>query len=117
MGRLTTHVLDTAHGAPGANMRIDVYRIRAGAREHLKSIITNSDGRSDAPVLEGDEFTGGQYELEFHAGEYFRARGVDLPDPAFLDDVVVRFGIASPGEHYHVPLLVSPFSYSTYRGS
>lgn len=117
MGRLTTHVLDTAHGAPGANMRIDVYRIRAGEREHLKSITTNADGRSDAPVLEGDAFAAGQYELEFHAGAYFRARGVELPEPAFLDDVVVRFGIASPGEHYHVPLLVSPYSYSTYRGS
>lgn len=117
MGRLTTHVLDTAHGAPGAGMRIDVYQVGASERRHLKSFATNVDGRADGPVLEGDDFTTGQYEMVFHAGAYFRGRGVDLPDPAFLDDVVVRFGVASPGEHYHVPLLVSPYSYSTYRGS
>lgn len=117
MGRLTTHVLDTAHGAPGAGMRIDVYRIDDGERRQLKSLTTNADGRADEPVLAGEALAAGQYELVFHAGAYFRDRGVALPEPAFLDDVVVRFGIASPGDHYHVPLLVSPYGYSTYRGS
>ena len=117
MGYLTTHVLDTAHGAPGAGLRIDVYRLDSGNRQHLMTLTTNDDGRADGPVLEGGEFTVGRYELVFHAGDYFRARGLSLPEPAFLDDVVVRFGIASPDEHYHVPLLLSPYSYSTYRGS
>lgn len=117
MGYLTTHVLDTTHGSPGAGMRIDVYRLRDGSSEHLSTLTTNADGRADGPVLEGEAFTAARYELVFHVGDYFRGRGVDLPEPAFLDDVVVRFGIASPDEHYHVPLLVSPYSYSTYRGS
>ena len=117
MGYLTTHVLDTTHGAPGAGLRIDVYRIDSGNRQHLATLTTNDDGRADAPVLANDAFTAGQYELVFHAGAYFRARGVRLPEPAFLEDVVVRLGVASPDEHYHVPLLVSPYAYSTYRGS
>lgn len=117
MGGLTTHVLDTAHDIPGADMRIDVHRIQAGARQHLKTITTNANSRSDTPIPEGDGVTAGQYEFAFHAAGYLRARGINLPGPAFCDDVVVRFAIASPGEHYHVPLLVSPYNYSTYRGS
>ena len=117
MGYLTTHVLDTAHGAPGAGMRVDVYRLDSDGRHHLKTLTTNDDGRADGPVLEGGEFIAGRYELVFHAGDYYRGRGVQLPEPAFLDDVIVRFGIASPDEHYHVPLLLSPYSFSTYRGS
>ncbi len=116
MGRLTTHVLDTANGRPGAMMRIDLFVV-GPERRLLKSVETNSDGRCDEPLLEGAAFAAGIHELVFHAGEYFRALGTALPDPPFLDQVVVRFGVADPAEHYHVPLLVSPWSYSTYRGS
>ena len=114
MGRLTTHVLDTARGKPGAGMRIDLFR---GEGELLKSVETNSDGRCDAPLLEGADLARGVYQLVFHAGRYFAALDPDLPDPPFVDQVVLRFGIAEPDQHYHVPLLVSPWSYSTYRGS
>ena len=116
MGRLTTHVLDTAHGTPGAGMRIDLFAVD-GERRPIKSETTNSDGRCDGPLLEGDDLAAGTYELTFHAGDYFRAKGVDLPDPPFVDQVTVRFGIADADAHYHVPLLVSPWSYTTYRGS
>ena len=116
MGRLTTHVLDTAHGKPGAGMRIDLLR-GDGEGRLLKSVETNSDGRCDAPLLEGSELSSGVYQLVFHAGPYFAALDSDLPDPPFVDQVVLRFGIAEPDQHYHVPLLVSPWSYSTYRGS
>jgi 5-hydroxyisourate hydrolase len=114
MGRLTTHVLDTAHGKPGAGMRIDLFQ---GDGRLLKSVETNSDGRCDAPLLEGTAFRRGVYQLVFHAGPYFAALDAELPDPPFVDQVVLRFGIAEPDQHYHVPLLVSPWSYSTYRGS
>ena len=117
MGRLTTHVLDTANGRPGAGMAIDLYRVDDGSRIHLASLRTDEDGRCDGPVVEGDGMAAGVYEFVFHAGDYFAAAGADLPDPPFVDGVVIRFGIADPDANYHVPLLVSPWSYSTYRGS
>ena len=116
MGFLTTHVLDTAHGRPAAGVRIDLYRIDDG-RHHLRSSMTNNDGRCDEPLLAENEFRAGEYELVFHAGDYFTAVGETLPQPKFLDQVVIRFGIADESQHYHVPLLVAPFGYSTYRGS
>ena|SRR5215470_13999827 len=116
MGRLTTHVLDTSAGRPGGGIRLDLYRVSPG-RESLASVTTNADGRCDRPLLEGVALAAGVYEIVFHVGEYFTARGVAAPSPRFLDDVVIRFGIASPEEHYHVPLLISPYGYSTYRGS
>ncbi len=116
MGRLTTHVLDTMSGSPAAGLKIDLWRL-SGEDVHLKSVTTNSDGRVDGPILEGDEFRVGNYELRFHAGDYLRNSGSKLPDPAFLDIVPIRFGIADAGSHYHVPLLLSPYGYSTYRGS
>ena len=118
MGRLTTHVLDTAHGVPAAGLKIHLIRLEGGLKQHpLKTVITNSDGRCDGPLLEGDALTAGQYELLFEVGAYFRERGLLLPEPAFLDEIPIRFAIADAGAHYHVPLLVSPWSYSTYRGS
>jgi len=115
---LTTHVLDTAHGCPAGNLRVELFRLHAQAHaERLCEHYTNADGRVDVPLLEGEAFRPGRYQLRFHVDEYFRARGVDLPDPPFLDVVILRFGIADAGAHYHVPLLVSPWSYSTYRGS
>ena len=116
MGRLTTHVLDTASGSPAAGMALRLFRADA-SREELVATETNHDGRCDAPLLDGAAMLPGTYELEFEAGAYFEACGVDLPDPPFLDRVVIRFGIAEPDSHYHVPLLVSPWSYATYRGS
>jgi 5-hydroxyisourate hydrolase len=115
MGRLTTHVLDTASGKPAAGLRIELFR--AGEDTPLKIIRTNADGRADAPLLEGLSLAPGQYELRFHAGEYLRAGGAALPEPAFLDVIPIRFGIADAAAHYHVPLLLSPYGYSTYRGS
>ena len=115
MGRLTTHVLDTASGRPAAGLRIELFR--AGQEAPLIIIRTNADGRADAPLLEGEALQEGQYELRFHAGEYLRAAGAELPEPAFLDVIPIRFGIADAGAHYHVPLLLSPYGYSTYRGS
>ena len=116
MGRLTTHVLDTAQGRPAAGIRIDLYRV-ASQRERLAQVTTNADGRCDKPLLEGDGLKPGAYELVFHVGTYFAGIGMKLPEPCFLEEVVVRFGIAHPDEHYHVPLLISPYGYSTYRGS
>ncbi len=115
-GYLTTHVLDTASGRPGNEIAVDLYRID-GERRLIAQAVTNNDGRCDSPILSGESFVAGVYELVFAAGEYFRKQGVELPEPAFLDEVVLRFGIADESEHYHVPLLVSPYSYSTYRGS
>lgn len=117
MGFLTTHVLDTRDGRPAAGLHIELFAIEAGERRLLKAIGTNADGRVDGPLLEGDAFCVGVYELVFHVGDYFRANGVSLPEPAFVDVVPLRFGIADTTSHYHVPLLVSPWSYSTYRGS
>ena len=115
MGRLTTHVLDTAHGCPGAGIAIRLYAEDGG--KPLAEARTNADGRCDTPLLEGAAMKAGRYTLEFDAGDYFRARGTKLADPAFLDVIKIAFGIADAGAHYHVPLLLSPFGYSTYRGS
>ena len=111
--RLTTHVLDTAAGKPAGGVRITVSR----DGETLRDIVTNDDGRGDGPLLAGADFSPGVYELTFHVGDYFRAQGVALDEPLFLDMVRVRFGVHEAGQHYHVPLLIAPFGYSTYRGS
>lgn len=115
-GRLTTHVLDTATGRPAAGLSISLYRVSGNQHRKLKTVVTNLDGRCDAPLLEGKDFTPGQYELVFAAGAYLRSLGTELPDPLFLDEVPIRFGMAEAA-HYHVPLLISPYGYSTYRGS
>lgn len=117
MGRLTTHVLDTAKGQPGQGMRVEVIRLSNDSREHLGTVVTNQDGRCDAPILEGDAFTPSEYELVFHAGDYLRAQGIAAQEPRFLDTIPLRFGVADANQHYHVPLLLSPYGYSTYRGS
>ncbi len=117
MGRLTTHVLDTANGCPAANVRVELYRLNDDQKELIVQSVTNDDGRLDQPLLEGDTLEPGVYELLFHANEYYAALGTELPDPAFVQQVVIRFGVADATAHYHVPLLVSPWSYSTYRGS
>ncbi|SMD02992.1 hydroxyisourate hydrolase [Rhizobium sp. RU36D] len=118
MTGLTTHVLDTALGKPAAGLRIQLLRVSSEAVELIKTVFTNSDGRVDGgPILDGDEFTVGSYELLFHAGEYLKGQGAPLTDPPFLDIIPIRFGISDPSAHYHVPLLLSPYGYSTYRGS
>ena len=118
MGRLSTHVLDIQAGRPAADVVVDLVEITSdGAARAIKSTRTNADGRTDAPLLAGDELKTGVYELRFHAGDYFRTQGAALPEPPFLDVVPIRFGIADVAGHYHVPLLVSPWAYSTYRGS
>ncbi|MDI5892886.1 hydroxyisourate hydrolase [Halomonas rhizosphaerae] len=117
MGYLTTHVLDTAQGRPGQGIRIEVFRLEGETRTRLKEVVTNDDGRCDAPLLEGGDFATGEYELVFHAGDYLRARGIEAEEPRFLDVIPLRFGVADAGQHYHVPLLLSPYGYSTYRGS
>lgn len=115
-GYLTTHVLDTARGCPAEGLKIDLYRISGETRTHLRSLVTNDDGRTDEKILPEDEFQKGTYELVFHAGGYLDASGVAAEDPRFLDIVPLRFGM-SEEVHYHVPLLLSPFGYATYRGS
>lgn len=115
-GYLTTHVLDTARGRPAESVRIDLYRIDDDGRTHLRTVATNSDGRTDAHILPSDQFAAGIYELVFHVGAYLDATGTPPESPRFLDLVPLRFGMSEPA-HYHVPLLVSPFGYSTYRGS
>lgn len=118
MTGLTTHVLDTASGKPAAGLVIDLYRIEEEARTKIKSVTTNADGRVDGgPILIGESFVVGTYELVFHAGDYLRGCGVVLTEPAFLDVIPIRFGISDVTAHYHVPLLISPYGYSTYRGS
>jgi 5-hydroxyisourate hydrolase len=113
MGKLTTHVLDTMNGCPAAGMAVRLYR----EGQPLLTLKLNDDGRADAPLLQGETLTPGRYRLVFDVAAYFRARGVELPEPPFLDEVPLDFGLADPASHYHVPLLVSPWSYSTYRGS
>ena len=115
MGKLTTHVLDTARGKPGAGIRVKLFSL-AGGRHLVASTVTNADGRTDQPLLEGDTWRAGRYDLELSVSAYFEQAGMVLDDPPFLDDVIVRFSLAE-GQDYHVPLLVSPWSYSTYRGS
>ena len=115
-GYLTTHVLDTARGCPAEGMKIELFRLDGETRTHLKTLVTNDDGRTDAQILPADEFAIGTYELVFHAGDYLTAIGTPAEDPRFLDVIPLRFGM-SEASHYHVPLLLSPFSYSTYRGS
>ncbi len=117
MARLSTHVLDTANGKPAAGVRLHLFSLQSDLRTLITERTTNADGRTDAPLLSGDEIPTGVYELVFFAGDYFRARGDALPTPAFVDVVPIRFGIADASGHYHVPLLVSPWSFSTYRGS
>lgn len=118
MARLSTHVLDTAHGVPAVGVRLTLHRlIDDQADELVAEHVTNQDGRTDAPLLAGDVIPTGRYRLTFHAGDYFRTHGSPLPEPPFVDIVQLHFGIADAGGHYHVPLLVSPWSYATYRGS
>lgn len=119
MGKLTTHVLDTAHGCPAAGMEIALWRIDLHTKEKtlLKQVKTNSDGRTDEPLLVKEAFKIGVYELIFEVAAYFKNKGVAIPDPPFLDSVPISFGISDRNAHYHVPLLTSPWSYSTYRGS
>jgi 5-hydroxyisourate hydrolase len=112
MAGLSTHVLDTAAGRPAGGVRVELHTVSNGERRRLDTFATNADGRTSGPRLET-----GVYELVFHAGDYFRAAGIQLPDPPFLDEVVIRFGVADPAGHYHVPLLLAPYGYSTYRGS
>jgi 5-hydroxyisourate hydrolase len=120
-GSLTTHVLDTARGVPAAGVAIELYRLQGdGAeerRERLVRLVTNSDGRTDRPALQGVDLRAGRYELVFFIGDYFRRAIADLPEILFIDQVPIRFGVADPTAHYHVPLLASPWSFSTYRGS
>jgi 5-hydroxyisourate hydrolase len=118
MTGLTTHVLDTALGKPAEGLSIDLFHLEGETRRHLKSVVTNADGRVDGgPILIGETFRKGTYELLFHAGDYLRRSGAILAEPPFLDVIPIRFGIADESGHYHVPLLISPYGYSTYRGS
>ena len=116
-GFLTTHVLDTARGLPAQGLAITLYRLDGGARTELARMVTNDDGRTDSPILPRDRFATGTYELVFAAGDYLRATGQAGQPPLFLDEVPIRFGINDSHSHYHVPLLLSPFGFSTYRGS
>lgn len=116
-GYLTTHVLDTARGCPAEGIAITLYRLGATGREQVAQARTNADGRTDAPILPEGRFAPGKYELVFAAGAYLRATGQAGAEPLFLDEVPIRFGMSDAAAHYHVPLLLSPFGYSTYRGS
>jgi len=117
LGKLTTHVLDVASGVPAAGMRVELHDLASAAPRLIRDTRTNADGRMAEPLLEGDAMRVGRFALTFHVAEYFRGRGAHIPEPPFLDEVVVRFGIADASQNYHVPLLASPWSYSTYRGS
>jgi 5-hydroxyisourate hydrolase len=116
-GRLSTHVLDTARGKPAAGVRITLYRVSGNSHRKIGEAVTNADGRTDAPMLSGAAMKAGVYELVFAAGEYLRASGQAGAGTLFLDEIPIRFGVPDAGQHYHVPLLISPFAYSTYRGS
>ncbi len=118
MGHLSTHVLDTAHGCPAAGMKLRLQRLEGDRADTLRTVTLNADGRSDGgPLLDASAMRTGRFRLIFDVADYFRRRGVDLPEPPFLDQVQLDFGIADAAGHYHVPLLASPWSYSTYRGS
>ena len=117
MGRLTTHVLDTTRGSPASDLSIDLFRLDGDVPVLMKTTKTNDDGRCDAPLLDGGALQKGQYKLLFKVAAYLRQSGDDLPEIPFLDDVVINFGINDPTQHYHVPLLLSAYGYSTYRGS
>jgi 5-hydroxyisourate hydrolase len=117
VARLSTHVLDTSRGQAAAGMKVALWRFDGADRVHCLTQVTNGDGRTDKPLLSGDRIPTGHFEITFAAGDYFRALGVALTDPPFLEEIVVRFGIADPSGNYHVPLLVSPYGYSTYRGT
>jgi len=117
MAHLSTHVLDTARGIPAKGLRIELHRIENDTRRRVATGVTNGDGRVAKPLISGDLLDIGVYELVFHAGDYLRSAGLQASEPAFLDQIVVRFGVAEPDRNYHVPLLLSPFGYSTYRGS
>jgi 5-hydroxyisourate hydrolase len=117
MGHLSTHVLDTAHGCPAAGMKVTLQRMQGEQAVTVKQLTLNHDGRADGPLLDATQMATGRWRLLFEAAPYFRAKGVDLPDPPFIDTVQLDFGIADAAGHYHVPLLLSPYSYSTYRGS
>lgn len=117
MGKLSTHVLDTVHGIPAQDVAIELYQVTGEKRNLIKQTRTNNDGRCDCPLIDGESLVAGTYELVFHAGDYFARKGINLPEPRFVDRVIIRFGIAKTDENYHVPLLVSPWSWSTYRGS
>jgi 5-hydroxyisourate hydrolase len=115
---VTTHVLDVTRGRPADGVRLELYELAVGSeRELVVDVVTNADGRTDKPLISADQARVGQFELIFHAGDYFRRRRAEPADPPFLDLIPIRFGVADPQAHYHVPLLVSPWSYSTYRGS
>ncbi len=116
-GKLTTHVLNTAQGCPGVGILIELWVIQDTTRSLIKTLITNTDGRTDEPFLTTETLRSGTYELVFHVGEYFAQQAIALPDPPFLDVIPIRFSVADINQHYHIPLLVSPWSYSTYRGS
>ena len=116
-GYLTTHVLDTARGCPAEGIKISLYRVSGNSHKKIAETVTNSDGRTDAPILPVDTFTTGTYELIFFAGDYLRSNGTDAAEPLFLDAIPIRFGMNDADAHYHVPLLLSPYGYSTYRGS
>lgn len=117
MGKLSTHVLDTMQGVPAEGVAVELYAVQGARRKRLAQAITNADGRCSAPLLQGDSLQTGRYELVFHMGMYFAGKGVALSDPPFLDQVAIHFGVADPQQNYHVPLVVTPWSYSTYRGS
>jgi 5-hydroxyisourate hydrolase len=117
MGKLSTHVLDTARGKPAAGVVIWLYRVSGNSHTKIAEVVTNSDGRTDAPLLQGDALSAGYYELLFFAGDYLRATGQAVGEVLFLDQIPIRFGVPDASAHYHVPLLISPFAYSTYRGS
>ncbi|HEY0585847.1 MAG TPA: hydroxyisourate hydrolase [Pseudoduganella sp.] len=117
MGKLSTHVLDITQGKPGAGVKVKLFRVEGSTKVLLKTDTTNQDGRCETPLLTGGEVVAGKYELVFAAGDYFAAQGVALPEPRFVDEVIIAFGIADADANYHVPIVVSPWAYSTYRGS